>query len=810
MRKISLFLLLVIIRLSVYSQESPLQKALKPQFQNSFKAVPVVKEIQDVNQKFTQDYEGHMSKGQILIDEGRFKQAILHFKKAKRIYDHYEGRNDDDLDSKYKNPYPDYYLGICFNGLGEYDSSLYYIDQSLAKVPFFMEAFAYKGLILMNKGQIKEAEDHFRKGLKNQNDSEVLRHNIALCQFFKGKKKKALESLKENNALNPEYIPSYFLRGYILEITNQLEEAERVFGIPIENQEDNIDAYNGRAYFYARTEQIDKAKKDLEMICEKFPENVDAHFDLVKLNFISENYQEGIQTLINFAKQSEFFEGNLMDPLRDYPKYELKLLIHKCVKDTLKEEEVDLIAYLLNDEYQIGEKKSRIEAEKYLVSSSNSEIAKRVLLYSKISFYDELDSVLLNDLYSNYDISSIQYLYALNLFFNNQYFDAIMEFEKLIKKERNFVNAYYYKGKAHYEQNDLLGGLSEFEKGLEFIPDSPDLLFEKALCYHGLKDYRNAIDFYRDVLEVSEYNGWPDINIGNCYSKLEQFDSALIFFTRAIEINDKIPLAYKNRSEIYWEMEEYEKAIQDLNIAIELNPNYTEAINQRGDIYYESQNFIKALDDYNKCIEMKTNWPYFYRDRGNTFLRLEKNLKAISDFKKAVELKPDYDYAVSRIGDAFMRLEMYDSARYYHLKASEMDQNWYWPQYQLAYSYYYVENYDSAIVHFKKAAEIDSTSASSLGNLGWSYFLVGEYDSCIYYSDKCISIDENVFFAKANKALATLCKGETEKARELYKSCIYEAKQRGDNVDGAKEDLINLIEKGQFVDESNQIIKDYF
>ena len=66
------------------------------------------------------------------------------------------------------------------------------------------------------------------------------------------------------------------------------------------------------------------------------------------------------------------------------------------------------------------------------------------------------------------------------------------------------------------------------------------------------------------------------------------------------------------------------------------------------------------------------------------------------------------------------------------------------------------------------------------------------------------------FFAKSNKALATLCNGDYQKARELYTEYFSTIEKGDDDIDGAKQDLLDLIEKGQFVEESKTILKDYF
>ena len=96
-------------------------------------------------------------------------------------------------------------------------------------------------------------------------------------------------------------------------------------------------------------------------------------------------------------------------------------------------------------------------------------------------------------------------------------------------------------------------------------------------------------------------------------------------------------------------------------------------------------------------------------------------------------------------------------------------------------------------------------------NIGWNYYMLGDMDKCIEFSEKAIEMDRYQFTARFNRAIAYLRLGNIEKAKMLYKQTNDMVKDGFySNVNGAIEDLKDLIHDKIMVEESKEILNDIF
>ncbi|MEO6851598.1 MAG: hypothetical protein ABI203_10300, partial [Mucilaginibacter sp.] len=129
----------------------------------------------------------------------------------------------------------------------------------------------------------------------------------------------------------------------------------------------------------------------------------------------------------------------------------------------------------------------------------------------------------------------------------------------------------------------------------------------------------------------------------------------------------------------------------------------------------------------------------------------------------------------------------------------------------LDYCYDALGKHEMAIEVCKKALAIDSTYDNALGDLGWEYYCTGHFDECITYSYKCLKYDEKATYAMFNIALATLRKGDADKAKELYGHFLSVCKQNNYEIgNGAVKDLRDLIKQSIQTKEAVSIIEDIF
>lgn len=378
---------------------------------------------------------------------------------------------------------------------------------------------------------------------------------------------------------------------------------------------------------------------------------------------------------------------------------------------------------------------------------------------------------------SNPGLVSANIMQAEALFDQQKYKECITYCDKTIAAWPQYAHAYHVRAKCYNKLDELEKAVADYDKAINLFPGNFLFYYDRADCLIDLEKYREAATDLRLTLGLRPNYNWTYYNLTRCYKNMNMPDSALYFINQHISQNTGDGDGYDLKGDIYCDRNEYETAISLYTQAISLEP------------------------------ERRT----FYADRGDAYYYSDKLDDAINDLQKAISIDKSYPFPYDRIGDCFYKKKQYETAITYHQKAIKAN-----PEYKYAYvglnlSYTQSGKYQEAIEAAQKAVAIDSTYATALGNLGWSYYCAGKFDDCIKYSYKALKYQQDATYAMFNIALATLAKGEADKAKQLYAGFLKTCKEKNYEVrDGATDDLRELIRKKVRVEESKFIIEHIF
>ena len=207
------------------------------------------------------------------------------------------------------------------------------------------------------------------------------------------------------------------------------------------------------------------------------------------------------------------------------------------------------------------------------------------------------------------DKTSIRLFSEGNVYYSKMKFkEAIVSYDKAIKRNLNFYQAYTNRGLAKiglaaFENTELNlnSAINDFSKSIEINPKFEDAYFQRA----------NA----REVFDTTE---------------------AIKDYSKVIDLNPKAYDSYNNRGILKEGLSNYKEAINDYNKAIELNPRYAEAYNNRGSSNAKLTMHKEAINDYNKAIELNPRYAEAYNNRG--FVKELLKIPYCEDFKVACDL----------------------------------------------------------------------------------------------------------------------------------------------------------------------------
>ncbi len=331
------------------------------------------------------------------------------------------------------------------------------------------------------------------------------------------------------------------------------------------------------------------------------------------------------------------------------------------------------------------------------------------------------------------------------------YSDAMYNFNKAIIAKPNDFEGYFLRGIAKYSLNDYIGAVSDFSKTIEVHP-----LYVRAYLYRGiandrLGNYADAKKDYMKAISLDPYDSELHIAMGSTKLHLNEFESAIASFDTAIIIHPNNANAYINRGIANRYLERLDDAIADLNKAVYYDFFNIEALVRRGMIQMEREQYQDALLDFNNAIKMDNNNPIIFFNRGTVFLNIGDTIAALKDYERVNNL------------DERNALTYFNRAIIY----AQLEEN------------------DIAMALFDKVIEINPKNIYGYFNRGILHYKMNELDNAENDFSKVIELFPDYVDAWVNRSIVRHEKGDTKGAdADRYKSKeIIELLNNDKNVD---------------------------
>ena len=349
-------------------------------------------------------------------------------------------------------------------------------------------------------------------------------------------------------------------------------------------------------------------------------------------------------------------------------------------------------------------------------------------------------------------IKKAHYKQTCNYLNNKQYDYAISEFNKLINKDPNFIDAYCGLGRAYLEKGNLRDAENYANTALKLDEN------------------------YQPVLELLEDIRQAYYNRGRDHLDNRRYDEAIAAFKETINKYSSFIEAYCGLARAYLGKGNVVMAGRSVRSAYELDPNsrpvlqLMEAIKERhceiGTDDLNQGNLSAAEESVNEALRLDPNDPHYqpaqdllnaikqiYYNRGSTYLkqgdwdaaadsarnalRLDKNYLPARELRETIR-KLYYDQGLDYIAD-----RAFDKAVKSLQKAKDIDPNDKAVWSNLGLAYYWIDEYANAARCYRNVTDLDPKDKNAYSNLGNAYFWMGEYADAIEPLQKACAIDPN-------------------------------------------------------------------
>ena len=258
----------------------------------------------------------------------------------------------------------------------------------------------------------------------------------------------------------------------------------------------------------------------------------------------------------------------------------------------------------------------------------------------------------------------------------------------------------------YYLLNDLPEvSLQKLEEANDILPDEPVILFALAEVYYTMSDFKQATNYYEDLIKSGHDELAGTIisgRLGDAYLMTGDFEQAVTYLKEAAK--------YKDQAETYFQLgfayiglEDYEQAVDSLNRAKLLDPTLIGIYVLLSQAYEQLQDLEKALEVLKEAIVINEMDTDLYIAAGEIATKNRDYDQAEQYYQKALELEPDNDRIVLKYARYLTFIEDYEEVITLFERSAgniknDPDASW-----LLARAYNLVDEYDLAREFFVKA-----------------------------------------------------------------------------------------------------------
>eukprot|EP00347_Sterkiella_histriomuscorum_P006605 403352130 len=216
------------------------------------------------------------------------------------------------------------------------------------------------------------------------------------------------------------------------------------------------------------------------------------------------------------------------------------------------------------------------------------------------------------------------------------------------KKQAEHLNL---AGQAMFYQGKLEEALAQFDKAIKIERDVASHFYFRAMVKQKVNRTEEAIEDFRKAIEkgLNDQNTmWHAFhNKGQCLRKLGRTDEAIIDFKKAVELQGDRSVGLDNLGMALFDKQNYEEALFVFGRAISIDSEPAH-YSHRGIAFFQLGKYEEALNDFHMAISKQEDEPLFYYQRGNVYLSLSRYDDAHSDYDRAIDLdqsNPKYWHA---------------------------------------------------------------------------------------------------------------------------------------------------------------------
>ena len=702
----------------------------------------------------------HVARGQALLKEKRFQEAVLEFRGALQI--------DEKLADAH------WGLASAYEGLQRYQEAFEEMRQTAALDPNNLDVRVRLGnyyLVGANQSAaaLSEAERLAKEVLEkdpNHIEGHILMGSVLFAQE---KKQEALAELNHAVELNPQRVESYLSLARFYVQTNDIADAEAIYQRAISVSGGSAMAHYEYGKFLVGAQRLDQAEAEFQRAVQIEPQNREAQFILASFFLVNKQLDKAeaaYKALAEFDKGKPEGRSILGDFYSSVGRLDEAIAIYKEVltnSPDYTQAHYRLAEIMLNRSDLAGAKR---EVETVLKGDAKDRQA--LILRARIGMQAGQTSDLKIAMEDLREVLRQEPNSRAGLFFMAEASFRLGQIDQARAFATDLTQNYpdYLPAKLMEIQINLSSGDAKTAMKLaanlqnllaKAVPDrdtSPQMLTElkaKTFIAHGsgalqLRDTKTARADFVAAHDIAPVSADIDVDLAMVSLAEGKTDEAIGFYNSALAIDGAHFNALRGLTSIYAAQKKTAEAHARVDQAIASQPNNASLHFLKGRIYGVEMNAQAAEAELRRALEIDSNYLAAYSALAALFVNTNQQQRAIEEYRRIVERQPDNPAIYTLIGMLEMAQQNIDAAIDNYRKAVSLDQNATFAANNLAWLYaiYGKGNLDEAVRLAQSAVQANPEVSSFVDTLGWVYYKKGLYAVAAEQLQKAVSVDETV------------------------------------------------------------------
>lgn len=179
------------------------------------------------------------------------------------------------------------------------------------------------------------------------------------------------------------------------------------------------------------------------------------------------------------------------------------------------------------------------------------------------------------------------------------------------------------------QRGEHLEGIDFFQSALQGIPanefqNRSTLHFHLGLTYRALGRQDEAVEMFRQALELFPGQAEANLNLGQIHFERAENNEAIACFQALVEIQPENASAWLTLGYILSLESRFERAIQVLGEALRLDPSSPDACFYLAEALRKMERYEESLPYYQRMLQVGTEWPQAVHGYGKSLLALGK------------------------------------------------------------------------------------------------------------------------------------------------------------------------------------------